>query len=155
MKMSLYDIHKDIEKSKYSNGVKEKIKSMLQVVSISTEDDISLEYEDFKLIMDHGNVVLCGVGEYKGIDAATQAIKLAIEDSSAYNRLMNKFTGILVHFIVHPDFPIIDIADAMSIINDEAHYDADIIFGTTSDKTLSKSSVKVSILLTRAGNNIG
>ena len=88
------------------------------------------------------------IGEYDDENSATEAIKQAIINSSLDYKLMDKISGILIHFVVHPDLPIIDIAEAMEIIHENAHYEADIIWGTTTDKSVSPNYVKATILFT-------
>ena len=56
--------------------------------------------------------------------------------------------GVLVHFHMHPDFPLTQIQNAMDIIYDSAHEEADVIFGTTTDDTIDENSVKITIVAT-------
>ncbi|QOP45882.1 hypothetical protein [Sulfurimonas paralvinellae] len=61
--------------------------------------------------------------------------------------LIDKIAGVLIHFVVHPDLPIMQIAEAMEIIHENAHYEADIIWGTTTDESVGENYVKATILL--------
>ena len=142
------ELYTYIDNTEFSNEIKEKIKGMLGVVLPSGENDINLDFEDLKVIMSHGGMAFSGIGEYDDENSATEAIKQAIINSSLDYKLMDKISGILIHFVVHPNLPIMDIAEAMEIIHENAHYEADIIWGTTTDKSVSLNYVKATILFT-------
>lgn len=137
-----------IDNTEFDKKIKEAIKGMIGVVISSGENDINLDFEDLKVIMNHGGMAFSGIGEYDGENSATEAIKQAIINSSLDYKLMDKISAILIHFVVHPDLPIMDIAEAMEIIHENAHYEADIIWGTTTDKSVSLNYVKATILFT-------
>jgi len=140
------ELYTYIDNTEFSNEIKEAIRGMLGVVLPSGENDINLDFDDLKVIMEHGGGVFVGTGEFEGENSAIEAIKLSIEDSSLDYSLMNKIAGMLIHFVVHPDLPIMQIAEAMEIIHENAHYEADIIWGTTTDKSVSENYVKATIL---------
>ena len=136
-----------IDKTEYSNDIKESLKEvMLGVLIPSGDNDINLDFDDMKVIMDHGGIVFIGSGAYEGENPATEALKLAIENSGLDLRLMDKVSGVLIHIEMHPDLPIMDIAEAMQIIDENTHYEADIIWGTTTDKAFHENCVKATIL---------
>jgi cell division protein FtsZ len=56
--------------------------------------------------------------------------------------------GVLVHFHIHPNFPLTQIQAAMEIIYDSADEDADVIFGTTTNESFSENEVKITIVAT-------
>ncbi len=142
------EFYKYINNTEFSDEIKESIKDMLGVVIPSEENDITLDFIDMKNIMNHGGVAFSGIGEYEGENSANKAIELAIRDSSLDYDLMHKISGILIHFTMHPDLLIIEIAEAMEIINENTHYEADIIWGTTTDKSVSEKYVKATIFFT-------
>ena len=65
---------------------------------------------------------------------------------------MDKASGILIHLEMHPDFPVMDIADAMEIINENAHENADIIWGTSTFESVGEDYVRVSVLFSGVKN---
>ncbi|MBL0709050.1 MAG: hypothetical protein JJW00_08385 [Sulfurimonas sp.] len=142
------ELYTYIDNTEFSNEIKESIKGMLGVVLSSGDNDINLDFDDLKVIMSHGSKAFSGIGEYEGKNSATQAIKLSIENSSLDYSLMDKISGMLIHFVVHPDLPIMEIAEAMEIIDENAHDESDIIWGTTTDKSVSANYVKATILFT-------
>ncbi len=93
-------------------------------------------------------MALMGVGEHEGENAAYEAIKAAIESPLLDNMSINGALGVLVHFNMHPDFPIMEIYDAMNVIHESADDEADIIMGTSTDTDLPVSYVKITIVAT-------
>ncbi|WP_151900468.1 hypothetical protein [Sulfurimonas hydrogeniphila] len=147
------DLHKKelcayIDNTEFSDEIKKAVKGMLGVVLPSGDNDMSLDLADFEVIVNHGGVAFSGIGEFDGKNSAAEAIRRSIENSSLEYNLINKMSGILIHFTIHPDFSIEDIAEAMEIIHENAHDESDIMWGTTTDKSVSKSYVKASILFT-------
>ena len=137
-----------IDKTEFSDEIKEAIKGMLGVVIASGENDITLDFKDLKFIMGHGGIAFVGTGESNAKGSATKAIQLAIKNSSLDFDSIDKIAGFLIHFVIHPNLPIIDIIEAMKTIYENAHDEADIIWGTTTDESISKDYVKATILLT-------
>ena len=142
------ELYEYIDNTEFDKEIKEAIRGMIGVVISGGDNDINLDFEDLKVIMSHGGMAFSGIGEYDDENSATKAIKQAIINSSLDYKLMDKISGILIHFVVHPDLPIMDIAQAMEIIHENAHYEADIIWGTTTDQSVSLNYVKATILFT-------
>jgi cell division protein FtsZ len=61
---------------------------------------------------------------------------------------INGAMGVLVQFKIHPEFPMLDIYDAMNVVHESADEDADIIFGTTTDESLPIDYAKITIVAT-------
>jgi len=118
------------------------------VILSSGENDINLDFADLQTVMSHRGMALMGVGEHEGENAAYEAIKAAIESPLLDNMSINGAMGVLVHFSVHPNFPIMEMSEAMEVVNDSAHEEADVIFGTSTDATLSEEYVKITIVAT-------
>ncbi len=137
-----------IDNTKFSNEIKEAIKGILGVVLPSGNNDITLDFVDLQTIMSHKGMALMGVGECEGKNSANEAIKQSIEYALQDDILLNEVRGILIHFHIHPDFPIMEIAEAMEIIHDGVHDDADIIWGTTTNETVNIEYIKATMLLT-------
>jgi len=98
--------------------------------------------------MSHKGMALMGVGEHEGENAAYEAIKAAIESPLLDNMSINGAMGVLVHFSMHPDFPMLELADAMDVVHESAHDDAEVIWGTSTDSTLAENYVKITIVAT-------
>ena len=128
--------------------VEEAINGMIGVLLSNEENDINLDFYDLKMIMSHKGMALIGVGKYEGKNSANEAIKQSIGSLFLEDVTLNEATGILIHFTVHTDFPIVEIAEAMEVIYENAHYDVEVIFGVTTDTSLSKKYVKATMILT-------
>ncbi len=118
------------------------------VILSSGENDINLDFADLKTVMSHKGMALMGVGEFEGENAAYEAIKAAIESPLLDNMSINGAMGVLVHFKISPEFPTLDLHEAMQVVNETAHEDADIIFGTSTDASLPENYVKITIVAT-------
>jgi cell division protein FtsZ len=118
------------------------------VILSTGENDINLDFADLKTVMSHKGMALMGVGEHEGENAAYEAIKAAIESPLLDNVSINGAMGVLVHFHMHPNFPMIETSEAMIVVQESAHEDADVIFGTSTDETLPENYVKITIIAT-------
>ncbi|NPA50042.1 MAG: cell division protein FtsZ [Epsilonproteobacteria bacterium] len=110
--------------------------------------DINLDFADVKTVMSHKGLALMGVGRSTGQSAAYEAAKSAIESPLLDNISINGARGVLVHFHIHPDYPLTQIAEAMEIIEEYADPDATVIFGTTTDENLADDEVGITIIAT-------
>ncbi len=111
-------------------------------------NDINLDFADVKTVMSHRGLALMGSGSSTGSNAAYDAAKAAIDSPLLDNVSINGAQGVLVHFHIHPDYPILQISDAMNIIEEHADEDASVIFGTTTDSNLELDEVKITIVAT-------
>lgn len=118
------------------------------VILASGENDINLDFADLQTVMSHKGMALMGVGEHEGENAAYEAIKSAIESPLLDNMSINGAMGVLVHFKMHPDFPMMETSEAMNVVHDSAHEDAEVIFGTSTDDSLPENYVKITIVAT-------
>ncbi len=89
-----------------------------------------------------------GVGYSTGTNAAYDAAKAAIESPLLDNISIDGALGVLVHFDIHPDYPILEISEAMDIIDENADEDAYVIFGTTTNLDMDLEEVKITIIAT-------
>ena len=118
------------------------------VILASGANDINLDFADLQTVMSHRGMALMGVGMHSGENAAYEAIKSAIESPLLDNMSINGAMGVLVHFHMHPDFSLIEMNEAMNVIEESADEDADVIFGTTTDDTLSLDYIRVTLVAT-------
>jgi len=112
------------------------------------ENDINLDFADVKTIMSHRGLALMGVGYSAGTNAAYDAAKAAIESPLLDNISIDGAMGVLVHFDIHPDYPILEISEAMNIVEENADEDANVIFGTTTNPDMDIEEVKITIIAT-------
>jgi len=118
------------------------------VILSSGENDINLDFADLQTVMSHRGMALMGVGEHEGENAAYEAIKAAIESPLLDNMSINGAMGVLVHFSMHPDFPMMELAEAMEVVHDSAHDDAEVIWGTSTNPNIPENYIKITIVAT-------
>jgi cell division protein FtsZ len=119
-----------------------------KVILSHGENDINLDFADVKTVMSHRGLALMGAGYATGTNAAYDAAKAAIESPLLDNISIDGAMGVLVHFDVHPDYPIMEIGEAMGIIEESADEDAAVIFGTTTNSNMEIDEVKITIVAT-------
>ena len=118
------------------------------VILASGDNDINLDFADLQTVMSHRGLALMGVGEYKGENAAYEAIKNAIESPLLDNMSVNGALGVLVHFSMHPEFPFMELSAAMDVVHNSVDESADVIFGTTTDENLAKDFIRITLVAT-------
>lgn len=118
------------------------------VILASGDNDINLDFADLQTVMSHRGLALMGVGEYKGENAAYEAIKNAIESPLLDNMSVNGALGVLVHFSMHPEFPFMELSAAMDVVHNSVDDGADVIFGTTTDESLPKDFIRITLVAT-------
>jgi cell division protein FtsZ len=118
------------------------------VILSSGDNDINLDFADLQTVMCHRGMALMGVGEHQGENAAYEAIKAAIESPLLDNMSINGAMGVLVHFSMHPDFPMMDLSEAMAVVQESADEDADVIFGTSTDEHLPVDFIRITLVAT-------
>jgi cell division protein FtsZ len=124
------------------------VSGISNVIISRGENDINLDFADVNTVMSHRGLALMGVGEATGSSAAYEAIKNAIESPLLDNMDIKGAMGVLVHFHIHPDYPILEISEAMQIVENTADEDAHVIFGTTTNESLAPDEVRVTIVAT-------
>jgi len=119
-----------------------------KVILSHGENDINLDFADVKTVMSHRGLALMGAGYSSGPNAAYDAAKSAIESPLLDNVSIDGAMGVLVHFDIHPNYPIMEIGQAMSIVEESADEDASVIFGTTTNENMEVDEVKITIVAT-------
>lgn len=124
------------------------VNGMSEVILNPGNSDINTDFADVKTIMQHRGMALMGIGKAKGDDAATRALDNAIESPLLDKMSLAGAKGILIHFNIHPQVSLFAINNVMGKIHDTIDSNAEIIFGTTSDSSLEKDEVKITIVAT-------
>ncbi len=108
---------------------------------------INLDFADVKTIMSGMGVAMMGTamgdGPTRAIDAANRAVSSPLlEDAN-----VNGARGVIVNVTGGPDMSLMEVNDALSIIQEAAHEDANIIFGAVVDPNLN-GKVKITVIAT-------
>ncbi|MFA6145084.1 MAG: cell division protein FtsZ [Sulfuricurvum sp.] len=118
------------------------------MILASGENDINLDFADLQTVMSHRGLALMGVGEYKGENAAYEAIKNAIESPLLDNMSITGALGVLVHFNTHPDFPLMELSAAMEVVHKSVDDSAEVIFGTTTHEDYPLDFIRITLVAT-------
>ncbi len=121
---------------------------MSSIILDSGDSDINLDFADVKKIMSHRGLALMGVGASEGEDAPKEAIQDAIQSPLLDDMSINGAMGVLIHFKIHPDCSLLEISEAVSLVEEAASDNADIIFGTTTDASIENNRVEVTLIAT-------
>ena len=108
---------------------------------------INVDFADVKTIMSNMGRALMGtgraVGERRALEAAQQAISSPLlEDVS-----ITGATGILINITGGPDLTLFEVNEASTLIQEAAHEDANIIFGSVIDPSIG-DELRITVIAT-------
>ena len=112
------------------------------------DNDINLDILDLRTIMSQNGIATIGLGEFRGENAAQEAMKIALEFAMADNVPIKNASAVLVHFNMHPEFHFVQLSAAMDIIHNSVDESPDVIFGTTTDENLPLDFIRVTVITT-------
>ena len=124
------------------------VNGMTEVILNPGNSDINTDFADVKTIMQHKGMALMGIGRAKGEGAAVQALENAIDSPLLDKMSLSGAKGILIHFNINPQVSLFAINNVMSRIHETIDSNAEVIFGTTTDPSLEKDEVKITIVAT-------
>jgi len=114
---------------------------------ILVEGLINLDFADIRAVMSEMGMTLMGSGvaegEHRAIEAATRAISSPLLE----NLSIRGATGILLNVTGGQDFTLFEVNEAAKLIQEEAHEDANIIFGAVVDPAMG-TEVRVTVIAT-------
>ncbi len=97
---------------------------------------INHDFADIKTIMVGSGRALMGIGSAKGDNRAVNSAKMAISSPLLEESSIDGAQGILINITGGSSLSLHEIHDAASLIQDAAHEDANIIFGSVVDPDL-------------------
>jgi len=124
------------------------VSGISNVIISHSASDINLDFADVKTVMSHKGLALMGVGHATGQNAAYDAAIQAISSPLLGDISIDGAKGVLVHFNIHPDYPILQISEAMNTVEEYADEDASVIFGTTTNEDMPEDEVSITIIAT-------
>lgn len=108
---------------------------------------INLDFADVKAIMSEMGLALMGTGVANGENRAVEAAQKAISSPLLEDNTIHGARGILLNITGGPDMSLYEINEASSLIQAEAHEDANIIFGTVVDETMM-DEIRITVIAT-------
>ena len=107
---------------------------------------INLDFADVTSVMKNAGYAHMGVGSAQGTDKAQLAAMAAISSPLLETSIAGA-TGILLNVTGDPNLTLEDVDIACAMVADEAHPDANIIFGASFDPTL-EDEMRITIIAT-------
>jgi cell division protein FtsZ len=108
---------------------------------------INVDFADVRTIMSGMGRALMGTGVGTGKRRATEAAELAISSPLLEDVNIEGATGILINITGGPDLTLHEVNEASTLIQNAAHEDANIIFGSVIDPNLSEE-VRITVIAT-------
>lgn len=114
---------------------------------------INLDFADVKNIMSNMGVAIMGTGSAGGENRAVEAAQRAISSPLLEDNTIQGARGILLNITGGPDMSLYEVNEASSLIQAEAHEDANIIFGTVIDENM-KDEIRITVIATGFENMV-
>ncbi|WP_197379753.1 cell division protein FtsZ [Mycolicibacterium mengxianglii] len=111
---------------------------------ITTPGLINVDFADVKGVMSGAGTALMGIGAARGDGRALKAAEIAI-NSPLLEASMEGAQGVLLSVAGGSDLGLFEINEAASLVQESAHPDANIIFGTVIDDSLG-DEVRVTVI---------
>lgn len=114
---------------------------------ITTPGIINLDFADVTTVMKGKGVALMGIGVARGEDAASKAMRAALDYKLLEENSINGAKGALINVTGGENMPLGEIEDAIGLIEEEADDDADIIWGNVIREGM-EDEIKVTVIAT-------
>ncbi|HIY25345.1 MAG TPA: cell division protein FtsZ, partial [Candidatus Brachybacterium merdigallinarum] len=111
---------------------------------ITTPGLINLDFADVKSVMQDAGSALMGIGSARGEDRALQAAELAVS-SPLLEASIDGAYGVLLSIQGGSDLGLYEVSEAARLVQEAAHPDANIIFGSVIDDALG-DEVRVTVI---------
>lgn len=108
---------------------------------------INLDFADVKNIMCNMGMALMGTGTATGENRAVEAAQKSISSPLLEDNSIQGARGILLNITAGPDLSLYEVNEASSLIQAEAHEDANVIFGTVIDETMG-DEIRITVIAT-------
>lgn len=108
---------------------------------------INLDFADVKNVMSNMGMALMGTGVASGENRAVEAAQRAISSPLLEDNTIQGAHGILLSITGGPDMSLYEVNEASTLIQAEAHEDANIIFGTVIDESMG-DEIRITVIAT-------
>ncbi len=121
------------------------VKGISDIINIPGQ--INVDFADVKAVMSSMGLALMGIGLAEGPNRAQEAAQRAIRSPLLEDISIEGATGILINITAGENLSILEVNVACSIIQEAAHEDANIIFGTVIDENIGQQ-MRVTVIAT-------
>ncbi|MGO9453696.1 MAG: cell division protein FtsZ [Candidatus Binataceae bacterium] len=111
---------------------------------------INLDFADVRTIMAEMGMAMMGAATVSGENRAVEAAQRAISSPLLEDVSIKGARGLLINVTGGPDLALYEVNEAASLIQEEAHEDANIIFGAVIDDKLT-DEIRVTVIATGFG----
>ncbi len=108
---------------------------------------INCDFADVRTVMSNKGLALMGTGSSSGEKRAIKAASDAISSPLLEDISINGATGIIINITGNENLTMHETNEAVTLIMEAAHEDAEIIFGTVIDETMGED-IKVTVIAT-------
>ena len=112
---------------------------------------INLDFADVRSIMAEMGMAMMGAARASGENRAVEAAQRAISSPLLEDISIKGARGLLINVTGGPDMSLYEVNEAASLIQEEAHEDANIIFGAVIDDKIS-DEIHVTVIATGFGD---
>jgi cell division protein FtsZ len=117
---------------------------------IITPGLINLDFADVRTVMAEMGLALMGAATASGENRAVEAAQKAISSPLLEDISIHGARGLLINITGGPDLGLHEVNEAATMIQEEAHEDANIIFGAVIDDRM-KDEIRVTVIATGFG----
>lgn len=108
---------------------------------------VNVDFADVRAIMQDSGSALMGIGISSGESRAVQAAKQAI-NSPLLDVSIDGAKGVLFNISGTTDLTMMEVNEAANVITENIDPNARVIFGASSDETLKKGEIKITVVAT-------
>jgi len=119
---------------------------------IITPGLINLDFADVRTVMAEMGLALMGAASASGENRAIEAAQRAISSPLLEDISIQGARGVLINITGGPDLCLHEVNEAASMIQEEAHEDANIIFGAVIDDDM-KDEIRITVIATGFGED--
>ncbi|OGQ79585.1 MAG: cell division protein FtsZ [Deltaproteobacteria bacterium RIFCSPLOWO2_12_FULL_60_19] len=120
---------------------------------IITPGLINLDFADVRTVMSEMGLALMGAASASGENRAVEAAQKAISSPLLEDVSIHGARGLLISVTGGPDMSLYEVNEAATMIQEEAHDDANIIFGAVIDEKM-KDEIRVTVIATGFGEKV-
>jgi len=108
---------------------------------------INLDFADVRAVMCGMGMAIMGCGAASGENRAIEAAQKAVSSPLLEDISVHGARGVLINITGGPDLALHEVNDAATLIQEEAHEDADIIFGAVIDEKMG-DEIRITVIAT-------
>jgi cell division protein FtsZ len=117
---------------------------------IITPGLINLDFADIRAVMGEMGLALMGAASASGENRAVEAAQKAISSPLLEDISIHGARGVLINITGGPDLCLHEVNEAATMIQEEAHDDANIIFGAVIDERM-EDEIRITVIATGFG----